>query len=122
MRRALFRALALLAACDKRDDNVWQGYVEGEYVMLASPYAGQLQKLYVRRGDQVEPGKPVSVLEQESERAGRVHAEQLQRLYVRGGDQVEAENPAFVPEQESGRAARGEAEQRLKSAQSRIEN
>jgi len=76
MRRALFLALALLAACDKRDDNVWQGYVEGEYVMLASPYAGQLQKLYVRRGDQVEAGKPVFVLEQESERAARAEAEQ----------------------------------------------
>jgi len=76
MRRALLFALALLAACDKRDDNAWQGYVEGEYVMLASPYAGQLQRLYVRRGDQVEAGKPVFVLEQESERAARAEAEQ----------------------------------------------
>jgi HlyD family secretion protein len=74
--RALFLLVALLAACDRRDDNVWQGYVEGEYVMLASPYAGQLQKLYVRRGDQVDAGKPVFVLEQESERAARAEAEE----------------------------------------------
>lgn len=68
-------ALAFLGACEKRDDNVWQGYVEGEFVMLASPYAGQLQKLYVRRGEQVEAGKPVFALEQEQERAARAEAE-----------------------------------------------
>jgi HlyD family secretion protein len=79
MRRALFVALALLAACDKRDGNVWQGYIEGEYVMLASPYAGQLQKLYVRRGEQVEAGKPLFVLEQEAERAARAEAEERLR-------------------------------------------
>jgi HlyD family secretion protein len=44
--------------------------------MLASPYAGQLQQLFVRRGEQVEAGKPVFVLEQEAERAARLEAEQ----------------------------------------------
>jgi hypothetical protein len=44
---ALLAVAALaLAGCEKSDPNVWQGYVEGEYAMLASPYAGQLQKLY----------------------------------------------------------------------------
>src|SRR5437868_13413123 len=76
MSRVVILALALLAGCQKQEEGVWQGYVEGEYVMLASPYAGQLQRLYVRRGDQVEAGKPVFVLEQESERAARAEAEQ----------------------------------------------
>ncbi|HYL91073.1 MAG TPA: HlyD family efflux transporter periplasmic adaptor subunit [Burkholderiales bacterium] len=76
MTRLLFLALALLAGCDKQDPNAWQGYVEGEYVLLASPYAGQLQKLFVRRGDQVEAGKPVFVLEQENERQARAEAEE----------------------------------------------
>jgi len=76
MRRALLVVAALLAGCQKQDDGVWQGYVEGEYLMLASPYAGQLQKLFVRRGESIEAGKPVFVLEQESERAGRMEAEQ----------------------------------------------
>jgi len=44
-------------------DDVAAGYIEGEYALLASPYAGQLQKLFVRRGDQVEVGKPVFALE-----------------------------------------------------------
>lgn len=77
MRRALLLlSLAALAACEKGDPNMWQGYVEGEYAMLASPYAGQLQKLYVKRGDQIEAGKPLFALEQEQERAARAEAEQ----------------------------------------------
>jgi HlyD family secretion protein len=74
-RLALILAVAL-AGCEKPADGSWQGYVEGEYVMLASPYAGQLQKLHVRRGAQVEAGKPVFALEQEAERAARMEAEQ----------------------------------------------
>ena len=67
---------AALSACGKSDPNAWQGYIEGEYVLLASPYAGQLQKLYVRRGGQAEAGKPVFALEQENERAARTEAQQ----------------------------------------------
>lgn len=65
-----------LFGCEKPADNTWQGYIEGEYALIASPYAGQLQKLYVRRGDKVEAGKPLFALEQESERAARTEAEQ----------------------------------------------
>jgi HlyD family secretion protein len=76
MNRVFLVTLLALAACQKPDDSYWQGYVEGEYVMLASPYAGQLQKLYVRRGEQTSAGKPVFALEQEAERAARMEAEQ----------------------------------------------
>ena len=41
-------AAAALAACDKPSDTAWQGYIEGEFVQLAAPYAGQLQKLCVQ--------------------------------------------------------------------------
>jgi HlyD family secretion protein len=62
--------------CEKQAADAWQGYIEGEYVLLASPYAGQLQKLHVRRGESVDTGKPLFALEQESERAARLEAEQ----------------------------------------------
>jgi HlyD family secretion protein len=75
-RIALIAVAALAMGCEKREEGVWQGYIEGEYVLLASPYAGQLQKLFVRRGDQVESGKPVFALEQENERAARAEAEE----------------------------------------------
>lgn len=67
--------LAILAACTKAPNDSWQGYIEGESMLLASPYAGQLQKLYVHRGDQVKAGEPVFALEQENERAARLEAE-----------------------------------------------
>lgn len=78
MRCALVLALCALAltGCSRPAENSWQGYIEGEYVLLASPAAGQLQKLYVRRGDQVETGKPTFALEQENERAARLQAEE----------------------------------------------
>ncbi len=78
MKRTVFFAL-LLAACAKPQDDLWQGYIEGEYVLLASPYAGQLEKLYVRRGDAIEAGKPVFALEQAAERAARLEAEERLR-------------------------------------------
>jgi HlyD family secretion protein len=73
---ALLLPAIAAAGCEKTPDNAWQGYIEGEYVLLASPYAGQLQKLHVRRGERIESGKPVFALEQESERAGRLEAEE----------------------------------------------
>jgi HlyD family secretion protein len=76
MQRAIAIVLAAFAGCSQEPPASWQGYVEGEFVLLASPYAGQLQKLHVRRGDRVESGKPVFVLEQQNERAGRLEAEE----------------------------------------------
>jgi len=75
MRRAtLLIVMALLSGCGESAVEAWQGYVEGEFVLLASPAAGQLEKLYVHRGDQVPAGKPVFALEQENERAARLEA------------------------------------------------
>jgi HlyD family secretion protein len=70
----LLIVMALLSGCGESAVEDWQGYVEGEFVLLASPAAGQLEKLYVRRGDQVPAGKPVFALEQENERAARLEA------------------------------------------------
>jgi HlyD family secretion protein len=80
-------SLASIAGCEKQAADSLQGYIEGEYVLVASPYAGQLLKLYVRRGDQVEPGKPLFALEQESERAARTEAEERMK-----GAQARLEN------------------------------
>jgi HlyD family secretion protein len=81
MRRFFPLVLAgLLAACGREATDSWQGYIEGEFVLLASPYAGQLQKLYVRRGDRIEAAKPVFALEQENERAARVEAEEKLKM------------------------------------------
>jgi len=70
----LLAAAVLLAACEKPPTDSWQGYIEGEFVLLASPYAGQLEKLHVRRGERVEAGQPLFALEAAAERAARDEA------------------------------------------------
>src|SRR5258706_6655775 len=102
--RTLFMALAcgLLAACSQPANDGYQGYMEGEFVLLASPNAGQLQKLLVKRGGRIETGKPVFVLEQENERAARLEAEQRVKTARARVDNLQGAHR--VPEVEAARA------------------
>ena len=45
---------ALLAGCSKNSTGSFQGYIEGEYVYVASPLGGALTQLGVARGDAVK--------------------------------------------------------------------
>lgn len=57
-------ALAVLAAgCAEPPPDGWQGYAEGEFVYVASPYAGAVERLAVARGDQVRAGEVLFVLD-----------------------------------------------------------
>jgi HlyD family secretion protein len=67
---------ALLAGCGAETPQGWQGYVEGEYVMVAAPAAGRLERRFVDRGAQVDAGAPLFVLEQENEKAARQEAQE----------------------------------------------
>lgn len=64
-----------LAGCGRSDGNQVQGYVEGEYVYVASPLSGALESLFVQRGAQVKAGDPLFALESGSEKAARDEAE-----------------------------------------------
>ncbi|HZQ63040.1 MAG TPA: HlyD family efflux transporter periplasmic adaptor subunit [Casimicrobiaceae bacterium] len=64
-----------LAACSDHGERPLQGYIEGEYVRLAAPFAGTLQQLSVQRGDEVHDGAPVFALESENESAARRQAQ-----------------------------------------------
>lgn len=66
---------AVLAGCGSTDTAL-QGYVEGEYVRVAAPVAGQLQRLSVARGANVEAGAPLFVLEQAREAATVAEADE----------------------------------------------
>jgi HlyD family secretion protein len=67
-------ALILLGGCARREPPGWQGYLEGEFVYVASPISGQLQKLAVQRGSRVDPGTTLFVLESAAEGAARAQA------------------------------------------------
>jgi len=62
-------ALFLIPSCSSRFQNRFQGYVEGEFVYVASALAGQLDSLQVRRGDQVKVGDPLFALDETAEKA-----------------------------------------------------
>ena len=47
-------ALLVVGACSNEGARVYQGYAEGEYVRVAAPFAGTLQKLAVSRGMQIK--------------------------------------------------------------------
>ena len=63
------------AGCEQRHGDGLQGYVEGEYVFVAAPYAGQLKKLAVARGAQVEQGAVLFELDDTVERASHDEAD-----------------------------------------------
>lgn len=48
----------------------YQGYLEAEYVYVASPYGGALRELSVARGDAVKTGQPLFALDPEPEARG----------------------------------------------------
>jgi HlyD family secretion protein len=72
---ALLALTALPAGCTDPDPDVFQGYVEGEYVYVAAPLAGALDTLSVRRGMQVAEGDPLFALDRTAEQAARDEAE-----------------------------------------------
>lgn len=71
-------ASLLPAGCRRAPANRVQGYVEGEFVYVASPLAGALDTLSVARGTQVKEGAPLFALETDPEKAA--HDEAMRRL------------------------------------------
>ena len=62
-------AALLVTGCSPDSSHVFQGYVEGEYVYVASPLGGALTNLAVARGDEVKTGRSLFELERGSEAA-----------------------------------------------------
>jgi len=69
-------ALLALAGCADSTPPALQGYVEGEFVRIAAPFAGTLVRLDAQRGQLVAAGAPLFALEAENEDAARREAEE----------------------------------------------
>jgi HlyD family secretion protein len=87
-RIAILGALILaLAGCRPQEVGGWQGYLEGEFVHVASPLGGRLERLTVQKGARVEAGAPLFTLEHASERAAqREAADRLRSAQARLAD------------------------------------
>ena len=74
--RLLAAGLAILAlpGCQRREAAGWQGYLEGEFVHVAAPLGGRLERLEVQRGARVEAGAKLFTLERVSEEAAQREA------------------------------------------------
>ena len=71
----LLLALILVAGCESKGSSAYQGYIEGEFVYVAGKIAGRLDALDVARGDVVQAGRTLYVLEHAYETAGVALAE-----------------------------------------------
>ena len=85
----------LLGACSRRESSAYQGYLEGEFVYVAAPLGGQLEKLAVARGTRVEAGADLFTLEHSAEMSAmREAAEKLRAAQARLADLRKGSRPS----------------------------
>ncbi|MCX6951808.1 MAG: HlyD family efflux transporter periplasmic adaptor subunit [Verrucomicrobia bacterium] len=87
-------ALLALTACTRPAATGWQGYLEGDFVYVASPLAGRLDSLTVAKGTHVTAGAPLFALERTAELAAqRQAADQLAAAQARVADLKKGSRP-----------------------------
>jgi HlyD family secretion protein len=90
-------ALLLVGGCSRQPTNRVQGYAEGEFVYVASPLPGILEKLYVQRGDQVSAGDLLFDLDSTPEKAARDEAQRrLAQAQANLQDAIKARRPSEI--------------------------
>ena len=92
----------LLSACGPAGGGRIQCYIEGEFVYVAAPRAGELASLEVEQGARVEAGDPLFALEDMPERAARDQAErELARALSAWEDAKKGERPSELAASEA---------------------
>ncbi len=105
-------AVLALAGCSRPRPAGYQGYLEGEFVYVASPLAGRLETLAVQKGARVVAGTPLFALERSAELAAqRQAADQLRAASARLEDLKKGSRPSELAALEARRdQARAAAE------------
>lgn len=107
----------LAAGCGEPPRATLQGYVEGEFVRMAAPYAGALETLAVQRGQQVAVGDVLFTLESENEAAARREAgERLANARAQLANLEKARRPSEI-DAVVAQLAQAEAAVRLSTAE-----
>lgn len=107
----------LVTGCQPHEPaGTYQGYLEGEYDYVASPYGGALRELNVSRGDVVTAGQPLFALDPEPEaQALREATEKLRKAEAQLADTQKGLRPpeiaALEAQQESAKTDLQLAEQ-----------
>lgn len=109
---------SVLTGCRQPPSDLVQGYVEGEYIYVASPHGGALASLSVRRGTQVGAGDPLFALEEVSEKAARDEAaRKLSQARANLADRKKGKRPSEI---ESLRAQLKQAQVALRLSQREV--
>lgn len=88
----------------------WQGYLEGEFIYVGAPLAGQLESLAVQKGSRVEAGAVLFTLERSAELAAQQQtARQLQAAQARVADLKKGSRPSELAALEAQVAQAGTA-------------
>ena len=88
-------AALTLTGCSRPAVPGYQGYLEGEFVYVASPLAGRLETLTVAKGARVTTGTPLFTLEHSAELAAqRQAADQLRAVAARLEDLKKGSRPS----------------------------
>jgi HlyD family secretion protein len=111
LRAGVLLVLVVLAGCARHPADTYQGYVEGEFVYLASSQPGQLTRLAVARGQTVAADAPVFTLESQAEAEAVAQArQQLQSAQAQRADLLTGKRSAEIEVIEAQRAqARADA-------------
>ena len=113
----LAQIILLGAGCSKNSTGRFQGYIEGEYVYVASPLAGALTRLGVARGDSVKAGQLLFELERQSEAAALAQAEKnLAQAQAQLDDLTKGRRPTEIASLEA-QLAQAEANLKLSASQ-----
>ncbi len=67
-------ALLCMGGCSRPPANDYQGYLEGEFVLVGAPLAGRLETLAVTKGQRIAGGAPLFTLEHQAETAAAEQA------------------------------------------------
>jgi HlyD family secretion protein len=93
----LLLGIILSGGCSETGKNTFQGYVEGEFVYVASPLGGQLEVLSVRRGQTVKADDPLFQLEKDSQTAAvQESLERLRQAQNRLADLQKGKRPSEI--------------------------
>lgn len=110
-------ALLVMVACGKSAPT-YQGYVEGEFVSVATSQPGRLDRLSVARGDTVAQGAPLFALECANEAAARQQAaDELKAAESALADLKQGKRPAEV---DAARAQVTQAEAQAKNLDAQL--
>lgn len=84
-----------MCGCRRAPADHFQGYLEGEFIYVAAPLAGRLERLAVSKGARVETGSPLFTLEHAAELAAQAQAaSQLASAQARLADLRQGARPS----------------------------